>query len=251
MHTRLGIMTAAAVLAVAGCGQDDDIELGETTSGSGESSSDESSASEDEEAGPDEEAEPDDGPDEQAGSEGDGPEAGADDDDDEAPTAEDDPEDGAEPVGVFGTDEVASDDFPGGSGDTAFLTDVRVGAHDGFDRIVLELDGEEPPSYRVALVDPPILEDGSGREIDVAGEAFLELRLEPASRVDLAEEEPDVIYEGPDRVDGDVAATVTEVVLAGDFEANLAWVAGLTSEQPFAVTMLEDPLRLVVDVESD
>jgi hypothetical protein len=157
-------------------------------------------------------------------------------------------DEGPDPVGSPGTGEVSSPDFPGGFGDTAFLTDVRVAARDGFDRIVFQLDGDEPPSYRVAYADGPVREAGSGREVDVAGSHALEVILEPASRVDLTGEELVEIYEGPDRLGVPGAARVTEVVLAGDFEANMSWAIGVDGEVPFGVTMLRDPLRLVVDV---
>jgi hypothetical protein len=41
---------------------------------------------------------------------------------------------------------------------------------------------------------------------------------------------------------------VTEAVRTGDFEANMASVVGLDQRSPLAVTFLEDPLRLVVDI---
>lgn len=156
---------------------------------------------------------------------------------------------GPTPLGEFGTETVATDDFPSGGGEVALLTAVRVGGHEGFDRVVLEFDGGDVPAYRVSYVDPPIVEDGSGHEVAVAGGAFLELRLTPASGVDLSGEDYEVVYEGPDRVTG-ATSTVTEVVRTGDFEANLAWVVGLEHRAPFAVTVLAEPLRLVVDVKT-
>lgn len=152
-------------------------------------------------------------------------------------------------VGEPRTRQVESDDFPGGGGARrASLVDVRVGAHDGFDRVVLEFDGQDVPSYRVGYVDPPVRQDGSGNEVDVAGDAFLELRVTPASGRTAQGE---VTYEGPRRVPAGDAAVVTEVVRTGDFEANLAWVAGVDRRRPFAVAFLTDPLRLVVDVVAD
>jgi hypothetical protein len=151
-------------------------------------------------------------------------------------------------VGEAGTATVQSDDFPGGFGDTAFLVDVRAARQDGFDRIVLEFEGTEAPSHRVTYVDPPIVQDASGHEVDVAGNVFLELRFEPASRVDLTEEGVVEHYDGPDTVEVPVGHVALEVVLTGDFESNMAWVVGLDREVPFAVEFFEDPLRLVVDI---
>lgn len=152
-------------------------------------------------------------------------------------------------VGEPRTKEVRSDDFPGGGGaKRARLVDVRVGAHEGFDRIVLEFKGQDVPSYRIGYVDPPVRQDGSGNKVDVAGNAFLELRTTPASGRTAHGERT---YEGPRRVPGGSASVVTEVVRTGDFEANLAWVAGVDRRRPFAFAFLEDPLRLVVDVVAE
>lgn len=169
-----------------------------------------------------------------------------------APGPEPAPEpEGPDPVGDPGVDEVASEDFPGGFGDTAFLTDLRASPQEaGFDRVVLEFEGDAVPSYRVTYVDPPIVEDASGHEVEIAGTAFLELRLEPAAGVDLTDEGAEETYTGPDRISVDGAHVVTEVVRIGDFEANLAWVVGLDQQVPFGVEFLEDPLRLVVDLVS-
>lgn len=158
---------------------------------------------------------------------------------------------GAEPVGTGGTAEVTAGDFPSGGGEVALLEDVRVAAHDGFDRIVWEFAGEDVPSYRIRYVEPPVREDGSGNEVEVAGEAFLEVSLTPASGVDLSGEDYRETYEGPRRIDAPPGGVVAEVVRTGDFEAHLTWVVGVEREAPFAVAWLEQPLRLVVDVLRD
>jgi hypothetical protein len=157
------------------------------------------------------------------------------------------PDEGPDPVGEPQLGEVATPDFPFLAGETAFLVDVRAAAHDGFDRVVLEFDGTEQPAWRVTYADPPILEDASGRPVEVEGGAFLELRLTPATGVDLTGPEFEETYDGPTelRVDGNV---VTEVVRIGDFEQNLAWVIGVDERRPFAVAFFADPLRLVVDI---
>jgi hypothetical protein len=99
----------------------------------------------------------------------------------------------------------------------------------------------------VTYVDPPIVEDGSGNAVEIEGGAFLELRLTPATGVDLTGPEIEETYDGPTelRVDGNV---VIEVVRIGDFEQNMAWVVGLDERRPFAVAFFADPLRLVVDI---
>jgi hypothetical protein len=134
----------------------------------------------------------------------------------------------------------------------ALLTDVRLGQHEGYDRIVFELLPGGRPGYRVRFVRPPIVEDASGNEVDVDGETFLSIRLEPASGFDLAGDLGEV-YTGPTRIDGSSAGTemVEEVVRTGDFEAVLTWVAGLDERAPFRVLRLFGPPRIVVDVRAD
>ena len=163
-------------------------------------------------------------------------------------------EETAAPIAEWGWETRASDDFPREDG-FAYLVGVRAArhgdaaAHPAFDRVVLELDGDAP-SWRVAFEEPPIVEDPTGLTIDVEGEAFLRVSLHPASGLDASGDEPVARYDGPDRipVDGHV---VTEVVLVTDHDGALAWVVGLARQAPFAVSLLADPPRLVVDVVDD
>lgn len=159
--------------------------------------------------------------------------------------------DSLEPIAGAGTESVQSEDFPSGVGEIAYLVDVRAARHDGFDRVVLELDGDQVPSYRVSYVRPPILRDGSGEVVSVQGEAFLELRMTPASGWDITPPEPSRTYTGPARKAPPRGEVVTEVVLTADFEATLAWTVGLTREVPFAAEIFRDPLRLVVDIRHE
>jgi hypothetical protein len=157
-------------------------------------------------------------------------------------------------VGPGGVGELASEDFPSSGGEIAYLRAVRAAGHaagddhPAFDRVVLELEGPDVPSWRVTYVDAPITEDGSGEPVEIEGEAFLELRLEPASGARLEGEDVQPTYLGPTRIPVPGANLATEVVRVGDFEANLAWVVGLEAPAPFAVAFFRDPLRLVVDV---
>jgi hypothetical protein len=161
---------------------------------------------------------------------------------------------GEDPVGEPGTREVV------GGQDSPLLEPahlVAVGAAPyqasadaAFDRVVLELEADAPPTWRVGYVRAPIVEAPTGLELEVEGRAFLELRLEPATAVDLTGEDPRETYPGPDRiaVDGRV---VTEFLQVADHHGRLAWVLGLRHRAPFAAAFLPDPPRLVVDVVDD
>lgn len=127
----------------------------------------------------------------------------------------------------------------------AALTDVRMATHETFDRIVFEFADGVLPGYRIAYADPPFHHDPSGQEIDVDGESFLDVALQPASGRDA---EGEAVYEGPDRVEGGTSA-VTETVLTGDQHGGMGWIIGRAgSEAPFRVQTLDDPARLVVDI---
>lgn len=135
---------------------------------------------------------------------------------------------------------------PAASGFTP-LTDVRTARHEGYDRVTFEFRGPAP-GYTVGYQERPILSDGEGAEVDVAGAAVLVARFEPSSSADYeADYEP--VYTGPTRIPGE-GSTITEVVGTGDFEAVLTWAIGVEAELDFRVDVLEDPNRIVIDVRN-
>ena len=73
--------------------------------------------------------------------------------------------------------------------------------------------------------------------------------MEPALDADLTQESAPRTYTGPTRFSPDTAAVV-ELVRAGGFEAVLTWAIGVEGEQPFRVTRLQNPPRLVIDVST-
>jgi hypothetical protein len=132
--------------------------------------------------------------------------------------------------------------------ETALLEDVDLARHEGYDRVVFRFKNAVP-GYRVAYVEPPLTEDGSGAPVRVDGTAFASVRLEPASGFDLNTGEGVLVYKGPRRISGEDAGTsvVRELVRTGDFEAVLTWAVGLSDQVDFRVQTLDDPPRLVVD----
>ena len=130
--------------------------------------------------------------------------------------------------------------------ETALLERVAVAGHDGYDRVVFQFR-YGLPGYRVEYVDPPLREDGSGNVVELEGNAFLVVRMEPASGFDLSVPEGKLIYTGPRRIAGDSTTVVREVVRTGDFDAVLTWAVGLDERVPFRVLTLDDPSRIVVD----
>ena len=41
---------------------------------------------------------------------------------------------------------------------------------------------------------------------------------------------------------------IVEIQFVDDFEADMVWVIGLTAERAFTAEVLQDPLRLVIDI---
>lgn len=125
------------------------------------------------------------------------------------------------------------------------LTDVRIGDHDGFVRIVFDLTGDGNPMYIIGYEQAPFLAT-SGDPVPVEGAAFLVVHLSPARRYDIDTLVP--TYTG-DLVLEPGFDPIEQIVFIDDFEAAMQWVIGLDAEHPFTVEVLQDPLRVVVDVE--
>ena len=154
-----------------------------------------------------------------------------------------------------GTTTEASDDFStdpvtgeATGSDTSLLEQITLGRHEGYDRIVFRFRNSAP-GFRVEYVEPPLREDGSGNVIEVDGDAFVVVRMEPASGFDLTTGEGELVYTGPRRLSGADAGlqVVRELARTGDFEAVLSWAIGVEDRPGFRVTTLESPARLVVD----
>ncbi|MCV2490312.1 hypothetical protein OF117_13160 [Geodermatophilus sp. YIM 151500] len=124
------------------------------------------------------------------------------------------------------------------------VTDIRLGRHDGFDRIVLELGGTGTPGWDVRYVDAPSSQ-GSGDAVDVAGGAVLQVTLTGTAypyATGVEEYAADAPLTDP------AAQVVTEVVFDATFEGQTVTFVGVQEEVPFRVYSLADPTRIVVEV---
>ncbi|AJK67733.1 hypothetical protein B840_00465 [Corynebacterium marinum DSM 44953] len=122
------------------------------------------------------------------------------------------------------------------------VTNVRVGRHPDFDRVVLDLTGEGTPGWRADFNTDP-RQDGSGFPVEYEGATSIDLWV-----TGLAMPEP---VDGEYHVIGTVpgaGGVVTEVVSGGWFEGQTQFVIGLTGERPYSIQMIDNPKRLVVDI---
>ena len=92
---------------------------------------------------------------------------------------------------------VRTPDTPGGPGTVALLTDVRVGRHAGFERVVFEFENDIVPGYAVEYLPGPVHADPSGLPVAVSGDSYLFVRMSSAAGVDLTGQVFRETYRGP------------------------------------------------------
>ena len=133
---------------------------------------------------------------------------------------------------------------------TIFLTDVQVEAAECADRVAFTFRDHAGalPGYTVSYEPESTakIEDASGRRIEVAGTAFLVVRMMNVMTAEIAGDKVTPTYTGPRRITPDGTHFVREVVKTGDFEAVVTWVVGLDGKRPFAATA--SGAQLIVDV---
>lgn len=130
------------------------------------------------------------------------------------------------------------------AGSQLVLTAVRTASHPGVDRVVFEFAGSGAPGWTVEYVDRAIAQ-GSGQPITVAGQSVLRVSMTGTTYPDPSPAPTPV----PQRVPGDGAGIVTEVVQNGTFEGDTVSFVGLSGGQrPFAVHTVQSPTRVVVDI---
>lgn len=134
-------------------------------------------------------------------------------------------------------------DVGGGERGVSTLRSVRTARHDGFDRIVLDFGADPVPGYHLEYIDRPVRQCGSGDPVPLAGDAWLQIRTEPAY-AHTPEGAPTIA----DRARRPGHPNVLELRLTCDFEAQVEWVAGVAYPGQYRVFTLRDPARLVVDV---
>lgn len=154
-------------------------------------------------------------------------------------------EDAAPPTPINGDAWVKALDplKPRTTGTPMVFTDLRVGEHPSFYRVVVEFSGEGRPGYYQSWPDTPV-EQGRGQALGVAGSAFLEFMVNGTSMpigADLAGLE----YTGPDTL----AIGPLEVREDGTFEDTTHIVIGMDRAREFQVGFLDDPVRMVIDIK--
>jgi hypothetical protein len=121
------------------------------------------------------------------------------------------------------------------------LVDIEVESASTVDKVVFKFEagGENPgtPTGAVIAAKPPFSESGSGKEIKVAGDQFLQVRFQNMTLVDASGD----VYMGKHDIKPDFA-TLRQVVNYDEFEGYSGWIVGM--DQPTCVTVVDDPAGL-------
>lgn len=124
------------------------------------------------------------------------------------------------------------------------VTDVRVGLHDGYDRIVFDIEGEGEAGWMARYTDRAAAQ-GSGADIELEGDVVLDISVTGAALpFDI-----DATPFAAERVDPGDLAVVLDIANDNIFEGNHHFVIGLSDRTPFRVFSLDDPQRVVLDIQ--
>jgi hypothetical protein len=130
------------------------------------------------------------------------------------------------------------------SGWAKTVTDVRVGTHDGFDRVTFEYVGDGEFGWLTAYEEDP-RSDGAGLPVEFDGIVTLTVVLRPA------EFPPDAPETFSDDVAGPAGGIINEVVNGNWYEGDHTFYIGLDAPVPYRIARLSDPSRVVIDLVHD
>ena len=124
-------------------------------------------------------------------------------------------------------------------------SDIRVGDHPCYERVVIELAGPgDFPGWAAEYVDDPVRLGESDEFTDIAGNATLLVRMGmwmPTMEGDG--------YNGPTDIFPTKVEHIAELRQTENWEGISIWAIGVDDEYPFTVTVLASPARLVIDFQ--
>jgi hypothetical protein len=124
------------------------------------------------------------------------------------------------------------------------LTNIRVGRHATYDRVVLDFRGPLPSSFRANWVNG-LFADASGKPVPLPGNKFVSVNMHNASSFDLSFRPT---YTGPRKFNTPQLRNVVAVTITGDFEHVLSIGLGTRRHTWLHVFTLTAPNRLVIDI---
>jgi hypothetical protein len=133
-------------------------------------------------------------------------------------------------------------DSTGGSAANATITQARVAAQVGYDRLVLQFD-TKVPAYTVKRQGKPTFKSGaSGASVTLSGTGGALLQVHSARMASS--------YSGPTDFTHPEFLVLKEARLVEDFEGYVSWGLGLSRPPCMRTFTLSDPPRLVIDFAS-
>ena len=125
------------------------------------------------------------------------------------------------------------------------LSNIRVGRHATYDRIVLDFDGRVAAGTFKATWVPALFEDGSGKRVVLPGKRFLAIVVHGSSEFDINGRR---VFHGSKRFDTPQLRNVRAVAIIGDFERVLNVGVGARHRSWVHMFTLTRPNRLVIDI---
>ncbi len=145
--------------------------------------------------------------------------------------------------GLLGEPSLADKQQPPADTQHLVVSEVRVGKHDGFERVVFETAGAGQAGWFASLTTEP-RQPGSGFPIDYEGDIALWIAIRGVSYPWDA---------GRPEFDGYVAGqggVITGVSNQKSYEGQHEFTIGLAREVPYSITWLDNPGRVVVDFKT-
>jgi hypothetical protein len=130
-------------------------------------------------------------------------------------------------------------------GVVAHTTDVRVGTHVGYDRIVFEYLEDGTPAFEMRTARPPFTQDASGLPMSVNGSPVMQITLNGATKL---ADDGSLTYTGDTEFEPGFAQLV-HLIERGDFEAVNSWYVGFNGGDCIRAAVLTDPSRIVIDLQ--
>lgn len=124
------------------------------------------------------------------------------------------------------------------------LTNIRVGRHVTYDRVVLDFRGPLPSSFRATWVSG-LIADPSGKRVPLRGNKFVSVVMQNASTFDITGQPT---YTGQRKFNTPQLRNVEAVAITGDFERVLSIGIGTRHRTWVHVFTLTAPNRLVIDI---
>jgi hypothetical protein len=122
------------------------------------------------------------------------------------------------------------------------VIDLRSATHTNFDRVVIEIRGQQLPGYRTHYA-RHFVYDGSGNTVPMRG--GLGIVLHPAYAHNNAGHD---VYHGPNLVRPGFPQ-LKAIAMTGDFEGHVSFAFGLANHASYRIFRLQNPQRIVIDFQ--